>query len=202
MDNSKRWITAGTSAAAAVATALVVRSVRDRAKVRPLETVAYVDLEQYQGRWFEIARYPAGFERRCAKNVTAEYTLLPNRSLRVVEYCTTREGRVEQRTLQATVDDRETNAKLTIKYRNFGPSAPYWIVDLDEDYHYAAVGEPRRRMLWILSRTPAIDDETMRGIYMRLQEHGYDTSHLEPTLQDGGLQTFFGRKSSDSELMQ
>ena len=31
-----------------------------------------VDLERYLGRWYELARYDVGFERRC-EGVTADY---------------------------------------------------------------------------------------------------------------------------------
>lgn len=42
----------------------------------PLNLVDSVDLERYQGVWHEIARLPNEFQDQCAKNVTAEYTLL------------------------------------------------------------------------------------------------------------------------------
>jgi apolipoprotein D and lipocalin family protein len=187
MDLSKRWIAAGAGVAAVCATTFIARSARSRSAPRALETVAYVDLERYQGRWFEIARYAARFESRCARNTTAEYTLVTDGVLRVENRCTTIDGRVEGNTSWARVSDPETNAKLSLKYRAFAPAGDYWIIDLDDEYRFAAVGEPRRRMLWILSRTPSIDDEVMRGIYMRLQGNGYDTSQLERTLQDGAV---------------
>ena len=42
----------------------------------PLQTVDRVDLDRYLGNWYEIARYPAWFQKGCT-GATAEYSLLP-----------------------------------------------------------------------------------------------------------------------------
>ena len=44
----------------------------NRDTAMPLETVDYVDLDRYLGLWYEIARFPNGFEENC-EGVTAEY---------------------------------------------------------------------------------------------------------------------------------
>jgi apolipoprotein D and lipocalin family protein len=38
---------------------------------QPLQLVNTVDLERYQGRWYEIARLPNRFQRQCADSVSA-----------------------------------------------------------------------------------------------------------------------------------
>ena len=43
-----------------------------------LEVVGSVDLSRYVGRWYEIARLPNRFEKKCADSVTANYALLPD----------------------------------------------------------------------------------------------------------------------------
>lgn len=154
-----------------------------------LETVDRVDIERYMGTWYEIARYPNTFEQGCS-GVTAEYTLLDNGRVRVVNICRESDGRRVKRAIEgfAMVADRSTNAKLMV-YFFFPFGAPYWILDLDEDYRYAVVGEPTRQFLWVLSRTPTLDAQTYHGILQRLSEKGYDPTRLEITPQpDGGLQ--------------
>ena len=145
----------------------------------PLETVARVDIERYMGRWYEIAKYPNSFERGCF-GVTADYTLRPDGTVRVLNTCRSEDGTRVLRTADglARVADRSTNAKLTVYFfYPFGGS--YWIRDLDEEFRYAVVGEPSRRFLWILSRTPTLDDETYEGILQRLPQMGYDPAKLE-----------------------
>ncbi|MEM1277961.1 MAG: lipocalin family protein, partial [Pseudomonadota bacterium] len=52
----------------------------------PMTTHGPVDLERYQGLWYEIARYPNSFEEGCF-GVTAEYSLNPDGSIKVVNTC-------------------------------------------------------------------------------------------------------------------
>jgi apolipoprotein D and lipocalin family protein len=162
-----------------IASGIALRRARARRNV--LETIPYVDLERYQGRWFEIARYPARFERRCARNSLAEYTFTHGR-MRIVNACTTAKGDIIVTTGWAKPHD-DTNAKLRVR---FGPFArgEYWILDLASDYSYAVVGHPSRRYLWILSRTPSIDEHEFARICERLPGFGYDPERLRRTLQE------------------
>jgi apolipoprotein D and lipocalin family protein len=149
----------------------------------PLDTVDYVDVERYMGTWYEIAKYPNGFQQGCSA-VTAEYALRDDGTVRVLNTCRQSDGVTIKSTIEgfAAVADRNTNAKLTVYF--FYPfGAPYWIIDLDEDYRYAVVGDPTRRFLWILSRTPTLDSATYDQILQRLPEKGYDPSRLELTPQ-------------------
>jgi apolipoprotein D and lipocalin family protein len=142
-----------------------------------LPTVDYVDLDRFLGRWYEIARYPNDFEQGCA-GVTADYSLRSDGQIRVVNTCRTPKGRVTDRIEgTARVDDRTTNAKLKVSF--FWPfSGPYWIIDLDPDYRHAVIGEPSRRFFWILSRTPAMDSETLDAILDKMPGWFYDPDRL------------------------
>lgn len=151
----------------------------------PLRTVGSVDIRRYLGRWYEIARYPAWFQRKCAKNTIAEYTLASNGSVRVENRCTTADGRIISARGRARVADTRTCAKFKVQFSIFMPGADYWIVDLDPDYRWAVVGEPKRRFLWILSRTPGLDAATFDGICERLREQHYAPEDLVRTIQDG-----------------
>ena len=149
----------------------------------PLDTVASVDIDRYAGKWFEIARYPIRAQAGCT-GTTAEYTPLGDGRVRVFNRCLVGSLDGRERTIEgsARVVDTTTNAKLAVSF--FGPfEAPYWIIDLDEDYQWAVVGEPTRKFLWILSRTPTLDDAIYTDILSRLPEKGYDPARLEVTLQ-------------------
>lgn len=61
--------------------------------------------------------------------------------------------------------------------------ADYWIIDVCENYGYAVVGQPSRERLWILSRSPVMDETTYAEICRRLRLSGYDPSKLERTPQ-------------------
>ncbi len=58
---------------------------------------------------------------------------------------------------KARVVDKATGAKLKVSF--FWPFwGSYWIIGLDADYQWAVVGHPNRNYLWILGRSPQMDD--------------------------------------------
>jgi apolipoprotein D and lipocalin family protein len=143
-----------------------------------LETVPKVDLNRYIGRWYEIAKYPNRFERKCDRNATAAYSIRPDGKISVVNACTNRDGRQNKSTGWAKVVDQKTGAKLKVTF--FWPFfGDYWIIDLGPNYEYAAVGEPSRKYLWILSRTPKMDDAVYAEVVSRLSAKGYDAAKLQ-----------------------
>ncbi|HVB87730.1 MAG TPA: lipocalin family protein [Candidatus Dormibacteraeota bacterium] len=148
----------------------------------PLETVPNVDLSRYTGRWYEIARYPNRFERKCDRDVTAEYSIKNNGDIRVANSCVKSSGAITQAIGTAKAIDKATNAKLKVAF--FWPFyGKYWIIDLGQNYDYAVVGEPAREYLWILSRTPQMPDPLYQQITARLASKGYDASKLVKTRQ-------------------
>lgn len=155
----------------------------ERLRLPPLGTVAHVDLGRYVGTWYEIAAFPQRFQRGCTAT-TATYTLRSDGDLDVLNRCRkgTLEGEERSARGRARVVDRATNARLAVSF--FRPFwGDYWIIDLAGDYSYAVVGHPGRDYLWILGRTPAMDEVTYQGIVTRLQSQGYETSRLVRTRQ-------------------
>jgi apolipoprotein D and lipocalin family protein len=152
----------------------------------PLPVVEYVDVERYMGLWYEIAKYPNFFQGDCAGNTTAEYTLLEDGRVQVLNTCLASLPDGPEDVIEGTarVVDPQTNAKLKVSF--FGPfEGDYWIIDLDPDYQWAVVGEPTRTFLWVLSRTPTLDEEIYNGILERLPDLGYDPDRLVLTPQTG-----------------
>ena len=147
-----------------------------------LETVPYVDLEKYSGKWYEIASFPQRFQRGC-HCTTAEYTLSDKDYVIVENRCnkdsiTGKESYIKGK---AFVVKNTGNAKLKVQF--FWPfRGKYWIIDLAEDYSYAVVGHPNRKYLWILSRSPHMDRDLYNDIVQRTEEKGFDVSLLKMTV--------------------
>jgi apolipoprotein D and lipocalin family protein len=155
----------------------------ERLHLPALETVPHVELARYLGTWHEIASFPQSFQRGCTAS-TATYSLRDDGQLDVVNRCRlgSPDGKGKEARGRARIVDRTTNAKLEVSF--FRPFwAPYWIIDLAQDYSYAVVGHPGRDYLWILSRTPTMSLDTYRTILAHLQSQGYDTSRLVTTVQ-------------------
>jgi apolipoprotein D and lipocalin family protein len=155
-----------------------------------LEVVPSVDLERYCGVWYEIARLPNWFQKDCKGDVAATYTLLEDGEIKVVNRCRDEEGKMKEAEGRARrASDDEPNSKLKVRFApaflSFLPFVwgDYWIIDLAPDYSFAVVGEPNRKYLWVLARTPKLDDVTMRAILERVKEKGYDLRDLIRTEQ-------------------
>ncbi len=152
------------------------------AETQTLQTVPYVDLEKYCGRWYEIASYPQRFQKGCHCTV-AEYTL-SDKGYVIVENSCNRDsinGKQSYKQGKAFIVKNTGNAKLKVQF--FWPfKGKYWIIDLAEDYSYAVVSHPNRKYLWMLSRTPEMDSKTYNGILNRLKEKGFDLQKLKMTI--------------------
>jgi len=143
-----------------------------------LAVVPKVDLQRYAGTWYEIARYPNRFQKDCFAT-SVSYAIRDDGTVEVVNRCRSGSVNGEERSIRgkAWSVDPVTQAKLKVQF--FWPfRGDYWIIQLDNDYRYAVVGHPRRTYLWILSRTPVMDEQTYAAILARLQEQGYDTEKL------------------------
>lgn len=136
-----------------------------------------VDVKRYMGLWYAVASIPTSFERRCAQGTTAEYTLLDNGRIEVVNTCYDAAGNAIRATGRAWIPNRKEPTKLKVSFVRFLGlwlfPGDYWIIELDPDYQFAVVGHPAYRYGWILSRTPTLPDATLAGIVARLEEQGY-----------------------------
>jgi apolipoprotein D and lipocalin family protein len=146
-------------------------------------TVARVELARYQGTWYEIARLPMWFQRNCLRS-QATYGILETGEVSVLNECDTGGGKDSIRG-RALVVDAKTNAKLEVRFDNwfsvFIPSQPqgnYWILDLDEGYRTVIVGTPDRKNLWIMARTPVIEDAHYARLVEISRGLGFDTDKL------------------------
>ena len=147
------------------------------------EVVEYVNIERYMGLWYEVASIPIRGQRGCVAS-TARYTLQDNGRVHVLNQCRSEsfDGSLRQIEGTARIIDTDTNARLKITF--FWPlSAQYWIVDLDEDYAWAVVSGPGIRTLWILSRTPCMEDPLYQQILGRLGARNFPVEALSPTPQ-------------------
>jgi apolipoprotein D and lipocalin family protein len=158
------------------------------AAAEQLATVERVDLKRYAGTWHEQARLPMFFQRKCARNTTATYAIKADGGIAVRNRCETQDGKaIEALGTARTVPD--SSAKLEVR---FAPDAlaflpfvwaDYWVIDLDPQYQWAVVGEPRLKYLWVLSRDKTLPRETLQAIVERAKAKGFATERLIYTPQ-------------------
>jgi apolipoprotein D and lipocalin family protein len=115
--------------------------------------------------------------------------LLADGAVQVLNRCEGKDGVPEQALGRARQIGDATSPKLEVRFAPAWLSwlpmvwGDYWVVDLDPNYQLAAVSEPRREYLWVLSRTPQVAPAAYAALLARLARQGFDVRRLEPTPQ-------------------
>lgn len=158
----------------------------DPAALQPIERL---DLPRYLGTWYEVARFPNRFQKQCVADTRAEYQSTPGGAVRVVNQCRLADGSLEKAVGQARQIGAADSPRLQVRFApawlSFIPAVwgDYWVIDLDEGYQLAAVSEPRREYLWVLSRTPSVPAPAYEALLKRLAAQGLDVGRLERSPQ-------------------
>jgi len=142
-----------------------------------IEPVTDFELNQYLGTWYEIARLDHKFERGL-EQVSATYSLRENGTVNVLNkgYSTRNEKWKEANGRAKFVQD-DTTGHLKVSF--FGPFyGSYIVFELDENYQHALVAGPDRSYLWLLARTPTIDESLYKSLLDIAVDNGFDVSNL------------------------
>ncbi|MFI7587919.1 lipocalin family protein [Spongisporangium articulatum] len=152
--------------------------------------VAQVDVNRYLGTWKQIADIPQWYEALCVRDVTANYSLNADGTVKVVNTCTGPLNSTIKTVGGARVLDPGTNAKLQVSFVKVlgkqvytGSTPNYVIIGLADDYSWAVVGDPSRSSAYILSRTPTLTGDKLEAARDALRRSGYDPDKLKPTKQ-------------------
>jgi apolipoprotein D and lipocalin family protein len=145
------------------------------------ENITPVDnfhIERYLGKWYEIARLDHSFEKGLT-SVSAEYSLRPDGGIRVVNRgYSKKDNKWKEIEGKGYFVDRKDKGFLKVSF--FGPFyGSYVVFDLDrEHYSYALVCGPDKSYLWLLARSPQMDDNLKRHLVDKAAALGFDTTKL------------------------
>lgn len=130
-----------------------------------------VDLKEYQGRWYEIARYDQWFSKGCGAT-TANYGINNDGTVSVTNTCQTSTGKqVAEGTAYPTKHDGVLGVSFfpgvygnyTVTYRD-----PKTSIVTNQD----------KSALWILSRSPKISTQKQQRLERWLKDHKFNTNKL------------------------
>ena len=147
---------------------------------KPPPQTMQVDLQRYQGTWYELARLPMFFQRNCVQS-EAHYGLRDDGRIDVTNRCRDKDGEwIEAKGVAEPQVEGQTD-KLWVRFDNWASKllpikGDYWVIYHDEDYRVALVGHPEHKYLWLLSRTPEVDQDTRDKLLSVAREQGYVTS--------------------------
>lgn len=157
-------------------TACVGQSYRDSSV--QMTSMAIFDAQRYAGLWYEVARFPAPFQKGCT-NTEAEYDVIAPNALSVRNTCM-KDGRLSVIEGKATVVGP---GRLKVKLGAIPFAGDYWVLWVDQDYQTAVVGAPSGNVGWILNRTPKITPDRLNAARQVLDFNGYRLSELMMTQQ-------------------
>lgn len=149
----------------------------------PVRAVESLDIDRYAGQWHEIAHLPVSFQKKCVGDITATYSLRSEARITVLNACRVEDGsRTQAEGVARPVPGApgELQVRFAPEWLSWLPLvwADYWVIALDPDYQWAVIGEPDRRYLWILSRSPSMSRSRFEALKARAQAMGYDLSAL------------------------
>lgn len=135
------------------------------------------DVNRYLGVWYEIARLDHSFERGLTK-VQAEYVLRKDGGIDVINSGFDPEKKVwKKATGKGYFVGSPEVGQLKVSF--FGPFyGAYNVIDIDRNYTYAIVCGNTRNYLWILARTPNLEEPIRGALIEKAKNLGFETDKL------------------------
>lgn len=146
-----------------------------------------VVLDQFDGRWFEIARSHNDVQKDCRR---AQIDFNPQAQANrytIVVTCTRRaDGVVETLRANARVTDPGTNARFRFTLQGLlgvGGLAGqnYWVWDHAPDYSWAIMGLPNKSDWWVWHRSQSPSEAERSRLVARARTLGFDTGAVVHT---------------------
>lgn len=187
MHNKKAWLTFATiTGMALLMSSAYAQDSATATQTNPSaepKAVDVIDVQKYAGTWYEVARLPMYFQRNCASDVQAKYSLNADKTIKVRNQCLNKEGKLDV-SEGVAYPQNDGNSQLKVSFLPKGlrwvpfSKGDYWVLRVDEDYQVALVGGPSHRYLWLLSRTPDVDEAVIEDYLNTAIAQGYDLSKL------------------------
>ena len=143
--------------------------------VRPVQNFK---LDHYLGKWYEVARLDHSFERGL-EGVTAEYSMRDDGGVRVINKgFSEKDNEWQEAEGKAYFVNSENEGHLKVSF--FGPFyGSYVVFELDEkNYQYSFVSGYNKSYLWLLARSPSVDEKVMAQFVNASRQLGFDTDKL------------------------
>lgn len=139
------------------------------------------DIQRYLGVWHQLAAIPASFQDKCLANTRAEYSLLEDGLIKVVNSCDTEGGKRKSSEARGRVnDDYGLSSTLEVTFVKiikwiWSFAGDYWVIYINDSYDIAIVGHPEYKYGWILSKKETLTTEQYHELAQVLEQQGYDS---------------------------
>lgn len=139
--------------------------------------VSGFESDRYLGQWYEIARIENRFEKGLS-DVTANYSMREDGGIKVLNKgYNSKKNKWKEAVGKAYFVDNKNKGHLKVSF--FGPIyGPYVVFELDQNYQYSFVTNHNKKYLWLLSRTPTINESVKQKFLNRINRMGFETEEL------------------------
>ncbi|XP_063075921.1 apolipoprotein D-like [Engraulis encrasicolus] len=147
------------------------------------------DVGRYAGRWYDIQKLPAVFQKgKCSQ---ATYTARSDGQISVLNQSLQPDGAVTSTVGTAWAPDMNEPAKLVVRFVEGKRPGPYWVLSTDYE-SYSLVfsctqlsSEVNVNFAWILSRSRSLPAETITQLEDKLRSYGIKIDNMTVTDQTG-----------------
>ena len=156
--------------------------------VSVIKPVSYVNLNQFMGDWYVIACIPTIIETE-SYNAVESYQLKEDGSINTIfVYRKSGFDGVEKRyNPRGYVIENTGNAVWDMQF--IWPfKSEYIIAYLNKDYSSTIIARNARDYVWIMARTPLIDDNRYNELTKTVANLGYDVRKLRKTPHNSHIQ--------------
>lgn len=139
--------------------------------------VSGFDANRYLGKWYEVARIDNSFERGL-DHTTAEYSMRADGGIRVVNQgykLATKEWKSVEGRAYFVKDASVAHLRVSFFRPFYGA---YAVFTLDSNYQYAFVSGGNLKYLWLLSRSPVINDSLRARFMKEASARGFATDQV------------------------
>ncbi|XP_010892932.2 apolipoprotein Da, duplicate 2 [Esox lucius] len=152
---------------------------------------ANFDAARYLGKWYEIQKLPAVFQKgQCS---TATYSLKSPGLVGVLNRELLADNTVSSITGHAKAKNLSEPAKLEVTFFEDSPPSPYWVLSTDYEGHSVVysctdvLAASHVDFAWILSREPALSEEKLTELYSVFTSNGINIDVMTVTNQSREL---------------
>ena len=145
----------------------------------PMKTVDYVDIDRFMGDWYVIANIPT-FVETGAHNAIESYALNADGSIATTFSFSdgSFDGARKEYKPIGFIFDRQSNAIWGMQFI-WPIKADYRIVYVKEDYSVTVIARKARDYVWIMSRSPVIEDTEYTMLVDLISSLGYNRSEIQ-----------------------
>jgi apolipoprotein D and lipocalin family protein len=130
--------------------------------------VPHVNIEKFSGLWYEIARTPNSYQKKCVAS-SVEYRLRKDNTYKVYNRCFENVigGKLIEYKGTAKSSSGNSMSKIDMTYYLVF-TKQYRVIHLEKDYSAAVVADEKMEQVWVMSRNPKLQNKKLSKILAKL----------------------------------